>query len=35
MAFAKDISAAEGKSETIAVLGKIDNYIDAIIRATK
>ena len=34
MTFAKDVSAAEGKSETIAVLGKLDNYIDAIIRAT-
>ena len=33
--FAKDISAAEGKSETIAVLGKLDNYIDEIIRAIK
>ncbi len=35
MTFAKDVSAAEGKSETIAVLGKLDNYIDAIIRATR
>ncbi len=34
MTFAKDVSAAEGKSETIAVLGKLDNYINAIIRAT-
>ncbi len=35
MTFARDVSAAEGKSETIAVLGKLDNYIDAIIRATR
>jgi hypothetical protein len=34
MTFAKDLSDAEGKSETIAVLRKLDNYIDAIIRAT-
>ncbi len=33
MTFAKDLSDAEGKSETIAVLRKLDNYIDAIIRA--
>ncbi len=35
MTFARDVSAAEGKSETIAVLGKLDNYIDAIIRALR
>ncbi len=35
MTFARDVSAAEGKSETIAVLGKLDNYIDPIIRATR
>ncbi len=35
MTFARDVSAAEGKSETIAVLGKLDNYINAIIRATR
>ncbi len=35
MTFARHVSAAEGKSETIAVLGKLDNYIDAIIRATR
>ncbi len=34
MTFAQDLSAAQGKSETIAVLRKLDNYIDAIIRAT-
>ena len=33
MTFAKDLSDAEGKSETIAVLRKLDTYIDAIIRA--
>ncbi len=35
MTFAQDLSAAQGKSETIAVLRKLDNYIDAIIRAAK
>ncbi len=35
MTFAKDVSAAEGKSETIAVLGNLNKYIDAIIRATR
>ncbi len=35
MTFAKDLSDAEGKSETIAVLRKLDNYIDAIIRAAQ
>ena len=35
MTFAQDLYAAQGKSETIAVLRKLDNYIDAIIRAAK
>ncbi len=35
MTFAQDVSAAQGKSETIAVLGKLDNYIDAIVRAAR
>ncbi len=35
MTFAKDVSAAEGKSETIAVLGNLNKYIDAILRATR
>ncbi len=35
MTFAQDLSAAQGKSETIAVLRKLDNYIDAIIRAAQ
>ncbi len=35
MTFAQDLSAAQGKSETIAVLRKLDNYIDAIIRAIR
>ncbi len=35
MTFARDVSAAEGKSETIAVLGNLNKYIDAILRATR
>ncbi len=35
MTFAKDVSAAEGKSETIAVLRNLDKYVDTIIRETR